>query len=229
MPVQDDEREREMRQLFNLRIAPERSRADIDAFLTFGGDTVNFELKSTTGKAFSTVRDLGPDHLAKWRDGLHWIFAVYSAGGAQLEYCYYASPADMEAWFAAKETYIAPDLALADALPPFASRQQVVDAFGEKNVYSAAEAKRIMKMQWKAEDYRSQQDVEGGGFSIDRMAELMQLRARYLLLRGSTLNNPHIPLNYFAGFEKIREEHASRLRELLSDYANASATDAATA
>lgn len=229
MPVQDDEREREMRQLFNLRIAPERSRSDIDAFLSLNDRTINFELKSTTGGGFSTVRDLGPDHLAKWRDGLHWIFAVYSSGGSALEYCYYASPRDMEPWFEAKERYIAPDLALAEALPTLASEQQVIDAFGVKSAYSLAEAKRIMKNQWNADDYRSQQDVEGGGFSLERMTDLMQRRARYLLLRGSTLNNPHIPVGYFARFEKIREEQASRLRELVIDYLNAPATDVATA
>lgn len=229
MPVQDDEREREMRQLFNLRIAPERSRSDIDAYLKLGEETINFELKSTTGKGFSTVRDLGPDHLAKWRDGLHWIFAVYSDGGAHLDYCYYASPADMEPWFEAKEQYIAPDLALADALPPMASEQQVIDAFGSKQTYTTAEAKRIMKNQWSAEEYKTQQDVPEGGFSLARMTDLMQRRARYLLLRGSTLNNPHVPMGYFTDFEKIEEEHASRLRELVQGYLSTSATEAATA
>lgn len=227
--VQDDERETAMRQLFNLKVAPERSRADIDAFLSYRSQTFNFELKSTTGSGFSTVRDLGPDHLAKWRNGLHWLFAVYDKSGEELQYCYYASPTDMEPWYASMEQYIGTDLALAAALPPYASKAQVFDALGEKEAYTPAEAKRIMKNQWSSAEYVLNQDLPGGGYSVARMTELMQARARYLLMRGSTLNNPHIPLRYFRNFEKIVDEHAIQLRALIDAYVNASAIDDATA
>lgn len=36
------------------------------------------------------------------------------------------------------------------------------------------------------------------GYSPKRMLEILRLRARYLLDRGSTLNNPHIPKRFFA-------------------------------
>jgi hypothetical protein len=57
----------------------------------------------------------------------------------------------------------------------------------------------------------------------------MQQRARYVILRGSTLNNPHIPKKFFASFEKIVEEPAARLRELVRDYLNTESNEAATA
>lgn len=216
-----------MRQLFNLRITPARSRADIDAFLELDGTTYNFELKSTTRQSFSTVRDFGPDHLAKWRDDLHWIFAVYGSDLA-LKYCYYASPIDMEPWFAEKERYIAPDLALRDALPMHVTYRQVFDALGEKQTYSLAEARRIMKSQWRKDDYKRYQDLPGG-FSLEQMTELMRKRAWYLLNRGSTLNNPHVPMSYFSSFERITVEHAAKLRELVRAYASGSRSEHATA
>jgi len=228
MPAQDDAREREMRQLFNLKIAPERGRADVDAFLELDGKTINFELKSSTGKSFSTVRDFGPDHVAKWRNSLHWIFAFYNKGGDQLLRCIYASPADMEPWIAEKEAYVAPDFALADTLPDFVSEVDLIEILGDKAVYSVADAKLVMKKQWKAADYKDRQDVPHG-FSKEAMVKLMRLRAAYVLRRGSTLNNPHIPGSYFKNFEAITDEHASKVRALVSDYLRASATDSATA
>lgn len=217
-----------MRQLFNLRVAPERKRADVDAFLEIAGERLDFELKSTTGKSFSTVRDFGPDHLEKWRRGLHWIFAVYDKTGTELRYCYYASPADMEPWFTEKERYIAPDFALARALPDFASEAQVTEALGAKDSYDLSDAKRVLKNHWKNADYERAQDLPEG-YSLERMTELMRERAQYVLSRGATLNNPHIPLKYFESFDVIAEEHASRLRELVTDYLMASASDEATA
>jgi hypothetical protein len=217
-----------MRNLFNLRIAPERRRADIDAFLEIDETVVNFELKSTTGNSVSTVRDFGPDHIAKWRDGLHWIFAFYREDGVTLEYCAYASPSDMEPWIAEKERYIAPDLALADLLPQYVSPDHVITTFGFKDTYVLADASRVMKKQWKRAEYLRQQD-KLGGYSLDRMTELMRLRAEYVLRRGSTLNNPHIEKEFFTGLQRITTEHAATLRELVRDYLSASPIDAATA
>ena len=108
MPVQDDAREKQMTQLFNLTVPQDRSRSGIDAQLHIDGRVVNFELKSTTSNSVSTVRDFGPDHVQKWRDGLHWLFAFYDQTGSDLQYCVHASPSDMEPWIAAKEAYIAP-------------------------------------------------------------------------------------------------------------------------
>ena len=228
MPVQDDERENAMIQLFNLTVPADRSRSDIDAHLMIDGKVVNFELKSTTGKSVSTVRDFGPDHIRKWRDDLHWIFAFYNRPGTQLQYCIYASPADMEPWIASKERYIAPDLALADSLPASVTPDVVVSLLGDKDVYSPADARWVMKNQWTASQYQEFKD-RPDGYSLGRITEIMQQRGRYVILRGSTLNNPHIEGSFFDNFDRIVDEHAIRLRDLVRAYLNASATDDATA
>jgi hypothetical protein len=228
MPVQDDARESQMVQLFNLTVPDDRRRSDIDAHLNIDGRVLPFELKSTTSKSVSTVRDFGPDHIRKWRDGLHWLFAFYDRGGTKLQYCVYASPDDMERWIAEKARYIAPDLQLADSLPGTVSTDMVARILGEKDTYSPEDAKWLMKSQWSAAMYREQQDLKGG-YSLQRMAEILQARARYVILRGSTLNNPHIERKFFDDFEHITEEHAARLRQLVRAYLEkASAIDAAT-
>ncbi|WP_144783749.1 hypothetical protein [Microbacterium sp. BH-3-3-3] len=291
MPVQDDAREREMRSLFNLTADPDRKRSEIDAYLMVDGRKVNFELKSSTGSSVSTVRDFGPDHISKWRDGLHWIFAFYDKSGDTLKYCIYASPADMESWIAEKEKYIAPDVALAADLPSFVSAAQVKASLGDKIIYSRADARSIMKNQWSTDDYAANEDRVAGytrermaeilthsrdsgveaatiehvvalfgakdvysiddarslmkrrwtkteyvarqdvesGYSLERMTEILQARARYVLGRGSTLNNPHIEAKFFEKFDRIEAEHAGKLRELIRDYLKASATEDATA
>lgn len=48
------------------------------------------------------------------------------------------------------------------------------------------------------------------------MLEILRDRCRYLIERGATLNNPHIPGSYFSGWEKITAEPAKRLRELVA-------------
>ncbi|WIB00352.1 hypothetical protein [Curtobacterium sp. MCBA15_012] len=227
MPVQDDERENAMIQLFNLTVPADRSRSDIDAHLMIDGKVINFELKSTTGKSVSTVRDFGPDHIRKWRDDLHWIFAFYDKLGARLQYCIYASPTDMEPWIVRKERYIAPDLALADSLPASVTSEMVVALLGEKDVYSPADARWVMKNQWKASEYQEFKDLPDG-YSLARMTEIMQQRGRYVILRGSTLNNPHIEGSFFDSFDRIVDEHAIRLRDLVRAYLSAAATDDAT-
>lgn len=228
MPVQDDVRENQMIQLFNLTVPEDRRRSDIDAHLAIDGRVVNFELKSTTSTSVSTVRDFGPEHIRKWRADLHWLFAFYDRAGTRLLYCIYASPADMEPWIAGKERYILPDLKLADSLPASVTSEMIVSLLGEKQVYTRAEARWVMKNQWSAAQYRENQDLPDG-YSLGRMVEIMQQRGRYVILRGATLNNPHIEGSFFAGFDRIADEHAARLRALVRGYLSASATDDATA
>lgn len=227
--MQDDDRENQMVNLFNLTVPEGRGRSDIDAHLNIDGRLISVELKSTTKKSVSTVRDFGPEHIKKWRADLHWIFAFYDESGQKLSHCVYASPEDMEKWIASKERYVRPDILLANSLPGLVSSDMVKSILGEKEIYSPDDAKWIMKKQWSAADYREQFDVDGG-YSLERMTEILQLRARYVILRGATLNNPHIEASYFDGFEKITEEHASKLRELVRSYiSKASAMDDATA
>ena len=71
MPVQDDERERELVRMFNLNWDPAHQRAGVDAVLDMevNGQRVRFdvEVKSSTGTTVSTARDVGMDHIKKWR------------------------------------------------------------------------------------------------------------------------------------------------------------------
>jgi hypothetical protein len=228
MAAQDDIREREMRTLFNLVRPPEAGRGDLDAMLELEGATVPaglrgrkvpFELKSATGGRpnISTVRDFGLHHVEKWRE-LHWLFGIYdrdAKGDQVLQYCLYGSPAQMAAWFDRMAAYIGPDVAMADCVPGLISDDTLTAVLGEQARFELPDAKRLMKNQYSAEQYREASDLEGGGYSREVMLRMLRERHRYLILRGSTLNNPHIPGTYFAGWEKIERNHAARLRELV--------------
>lgn len=221
MPVQDDAREQQMTLLFNLSVSEDRRRADIDAQLELEEleESLPFELKSTTGRSVSTVRDFGPQHIAKWRN-LHWLFAFYGPGGDRTPlYCSYASPADMAPWIAEKESYIRPDLVLAQRAPQQITEEDLLQVLGvEKDAYSTADARAIMKMQWSAEQYRGRADMPDGGYSRVRMLEVLQERCGYVIRRGATLNNPHIPGAYLNGLLRIEKDHAATLRRLVRAY-----------
>jgi hypothetical protein len=60
-------------------------------------------------------------------------------------------------------------------------------------------------------------DVEGG-YSPAAMLKILKDRCRYLIERGSTLNNPHIPPEFFERFDRITDEHAKVLRQKLDQY-----------
>ncbi len=44
------------------------------------------------------------------------------------------------------------------------------------------------------------------------MLEILKERLKYLIERGSTLNNPHISGSYFESWEKITSDHANKLK-----------------
>jgi hypothetical protein len=50
------------------------------------------------------------------------------------------------------------------------------------------------------------------------MLEIVKDRAQYLIERGSTLNNPHIPFSYFDGWTEITKNHAEQLRAMVRTY-----------
>lgn len=229
MPVQDDERERQMLQLFNLYVPEERRRAETDAFLRLDGLELPFELKSTTTGSVSTVRDFGAEHIAKWADK-HWLFGFYDIGGTKLLYCCYASPLDMAPWINEKAAYVRPDLVLAEEVPQSIDAETLVKILGEKDLYTYDEASKIMKKQWRRERYLREQDLPGG-YSLERMVELLRQRCAYVISRGATLNNPHISPSYFNGWDKVVEDHAAVLRDKVRAYlaaTSAEATDLAT-
>ena len=58
------------------------------------------------------------------------------------------------------------------------------------------------------------------GYSQERMLQILKNRCQYLIERGSTLNNPHIPASYFRGWERITDNHEPRLRELVNQSLN---------
>jgi hypothetical protein len=88
---------------------------------------------------------------------------------------------------------------------------------GEKEIYSFLDAKVIQKNQYSKKKYLELMDLEGG-YSPDRMLKILKARAKYIIERGSTLNNPHIPENYFSDWEEISVNHAQTLRKLVSMY-----------
>lgn len=223
MAAQDDAREFEMRTLFNLTRPEEYGRADVDAVLELKGraipkglrgKTVPFELKSATGgrSTISTVRDFGLHYVEKWRK-LHWLFGVYEAG--KIQYCLYGSPQAMKPWFDEMAAYIGPDVALAEHAPDFIHDSTLSAILGPARKFPLADAQRLMKRQYSAADYAEAADLPDGEYSRNAMLNMLRERCEYVIKRGSTLNNPHIPASFFKDWERITEDHAARLRELV--------------
>lgn len=227
MAAQDDAREREMRTLFNLTRPEEFGRADIDAVLELEGAAVPsrlegldipFELKSATkGKPnISTVRDFGLHYIEKWRS-LHWLFGVYDQAGGELklQYCLYGSPKQMKPWFDRMAAYIAPDIVLADTVPDLLDDEILSAVLSEAEGFAYEDAHQLMKNQYTRQDYRDAADLPRERYSRAAMLKMLRSRSRYVIERGSTLNNPHISASYFTGWERIERNHAARLRELV--------------
>lgn len=225
-----------MRTLVNLIRAPDAGRGDVDALLelkgrsvpeALRGETVHFELKSaTSGRPnISTVRDFGLHHVEKWRM-LHWLFGIYgrdTRGDQVLRYCLYGSPETMRPWFDRMATYIAPDVALAEHVPHLLDDATLTSVLGSAQRFDRDDGRRLMKNQYAADDYVAAADLEGGGYSRLAMLAMLRERCSYVIRRGSTLNNPHIPAGFFNGWERIEEDHAARLRELVVDALQGSA------
>jgi hypothetical protein len=205
MSVQDDSREIEVRNLFGLTEPAARSRADTDAELLVDGIKVDFELKSTTRGSVTTVRDFSMDHVIKWRHK-HWIIGVYDRKGTTLKHCLYGSPAMMSQWIEEKATYIKADVELAQSVPELVNKDTLYQLLGRKETYTYEDASTLHKRQYSKQHYIDKMDV-ANGYTEDRMLSIMRDRVRYLILRGSTLNNPHIPESYFKGWPKITKNH----------------------
>ena len=123
----------------------------------------------------------------------------------------------MADWINSKEKYIAPDFKLAELVPAKIKLEDMYKIIGKKAIYTYDDAKSIQKMQYKKEQYLQLQDL-GQGYSPIRMLEIIKDRAQYLIKRGSTLNNPHIPFSYFEGWTEITANHAEQLRTMVRDY-----------
>lgn len=217
--AQDDARENRLIDLFNLGQMPDRVRHGTDAILTLDGIDYEFELKSaTTSKgSISTVRDLGPAHIAKWR-GKHWIVAFFD--GNKLLYCRYGSPDAMEPWINEKWNYIKADFEMAKHVPAHITLGTMFEIVGQKAIYTKADARKIHKNQMSAAEYEAAQDMPDG-YSPARMLDIFKDRARYVIERGSTLNNPHIPAKYLESWPKIMDNHAAELRARVRSWRDA--------
>lgn len=214
--AQDDARENRLIDLFNLHQPEDRVRHGVDAVLKLDGVEYEFELKSaTTSKGdVGTVRDLGPAHIAKWR-GKHWILAFFEAG--KLKFCRYGSPLAMEPWISEKWDYIKADFEMARHVPPHITLDTMFGIMGEKTVYTREDAMKLHKKQMTSAAYKSLMDVPGG-YSPSRMLEIFRDRARYVIERGSTLNNPKILSKFHATWPVIKEDHAAELRRLVTEW-----------
>jgi len=122
----------------------------------------------------------------------------------------------MGPWIEELEAYTAPDFALASKVPDLITLDTLYEILGKSEVYALKDAQRLHKRQMSLQEYRSRMDVPDG-YSQDRMLQILRDRCRYLIERVATLNNPHIPGTYFAGWEKITTEPAKRLRELVAE------------
>ena len=213
---QDDDRENAMITLFGLYKDETEGRSGVDAFLRIDDKAIPFELKTTSRGSVTTVRDFGPDHVQKWQDK-HWLIGFFIEG---REYYKYGSPSMMADWISNKEKYIAPDFQLAKLIPDKIKLKDMYQIIGKKDIYTFDDAKAVQKMQYTAEQYLQLQDLSQG-YSPDRMLEIVKGRAKYLMERGGTLNNPHIPFSYFAGWVEITTNHAEQLRAMVIEYLNA--------
>lgn len=213
MSFQDDVRENEMIELFDLIKDQTEGRSGIDAFLDIDGNLLPFELKTTSNGSVTTVRDFGLDHIRKW-EGKYWLIGFFV--GRDIHYKF-GSPLMMKPWIDSKHEYILPDYKISDRASSYLGLEDLYEICGEKDIYSFEDANKLHKRQYSAEKYRSLMDVNNG-YSKEAMLAILKDRARYIALRGSTLNNPHIPHSYFRGWERITENHAEHLRRLVRQY-----------
>ena len=230
MTVQDNERERELVRLFNLQWDATHQRSGVDAFLevsTIKGEfRLEVEIKSTTGSTVSTARDVGMDHIQKWRKKV-FVIGFYSraAGRPELKSCLCFTPLDMEPWISMIEQKILPDFQIAT---PASKKLLLEDMFavcGKKAHYAIADAKRLHKLQWSNDQYRAAEDLMVKGkrqISPNQMLEIFRLRSKYVSERGATLNNPHIAKAHLAHFfgtdREVNSNWAQRVREIAGSF-----------
>ena len=231
MPVQDDERERRLVRMFNLDWDPAHQRAGVDAILDIDVDgrpcRFEVEVKSSTGTTVSTARDVGMDHIQKWRRKL-FVIGFYSkeARRPELQHCLCLTPLDMEPWIASIEDKIGIDYALASRASRKLGLADLYEVCGRKSTYSVADAKRLHKLQWTSQQYADAQDCYEKRIrriSQTGMLGILKLRAKYIAERGATLNNPHITKAHLDSFIGTNREvqapnWASSIRQIATEF-----------
>jgi hypothetical protein len=227
--VQDDQRERELCRLFNLEWDPAHERSGTDAFFfvdtpASGRFRIDVEVKSTTGGSVSTARDVGIEHVRKWR-GMFWVIGYYATGGLKLATCLCLSPAQLAPWIQAIDDKVRPDYILAERSAGNLTLEDLAAVCGSKPAYSIEDAKRLHKRQWSAEQYAKAPDIVVAGkpmISAQGMLAILRLRAKYISERGATLNNPHIEKGFLSQFLatefEVRTDQAASIRNLARKY-----------
>ncbi len=224
MAVQDDSREQELCNLFNLVWDPDHARGGEDAWFEtkVKGKAlqVPVEVKSTTTDTISTARDVGMDHIRRWREKI-WVIGYYAVKGGKprLTSTLCLTPDEMEPWIAQLEAYIKPDFEIGRRVARKLTKDDLIEICGAQSSYSLADAQRLYKKQWTVAEYQAAMDLDSG-YSPERMLGILQQRAEYLMSRGATLNNPHIPKSFLKRFDDqlITKEHAARSREKFAMY-----------
>ncbi len=224
MAVQDDAREQELCNLFNLEWDPEHARGGDDAWFESEIDgkilRIPVEVKSTTTDTVSTARDVGLSHISKWREKL-WVIGFYikSHGYPRLQNSLCLTPDEMEPWIAQIEAYILPDYKISEIASSHLTFNDLHAICGNKDIYTIEDAKRIHKKQWKVDDYLHEMDLKNG-YSQERMLKILQLRLKYISERGATLNNPHITKSFLSQFDsqRIAKNHAAEIRKKFDGY-----------
>ena len=236
MTVQDDERERELVRLFNLEWDPAHQRAGVDALLRVqvGGAqcTLEVEVKSTTGDTVSTARDVGMDHIEKWRSKL-FVIGYYNreARRPELQRCLCLTPADMAPWIDSIAAKVAIDHQIAQRACAKLQLDDLWAVCGQQPHYSMEDAKAVLRQQWSTQGYASAADMaddcNGPSFSPAAMLDVLRIRARYIAERGATLNNPHIPKRHLAAFSgsnrEVLGDWAARIRAIATEWLAVSA------
>jgi hypothetical protein len=235
MPVQDDERERELVRMFNLEWNPDHQRSGVDAFLDITVNNEKYrlevEVKSTTGKTVSTARDVGIEHIAKWRTKLFVIgFYTKDARRPELRKCLCLTPTNMEPWIASIEKKVFLDYRIAEKASKKLDLGDLFQILGAQKTYSIQDAKSLHKQQWTADQYIAAADLSEGdkpAFSPGKMLEILGLRSKYIAERGATLNNPHITSTHLHPFfgtsrEIANSDAAQGIRNLAATFVSQS-------
>ncbi len=146
---QAHEREDDMALRFGMQGTRE-GRGGLDAVLRLPhADDVSFELKSTDGTSFSTARDVGREHLRKWRQH-HWLFGVYRRGLTPRDGAHeflYAPPWLLEPWIAKQEEYVNLDWDLVRRVPSMIDAKTMAELVGARDSYTAEEVGKLLKKQ----------------------------------------------------------------------------------
>lgn len=151
-----------MRDLFNL-LPSGGGRGGVDAILRLRPDLdVPFELKSTDGDSVSTARDVGREHIERWRQE-HWLFGFFVRGAnpPQARTFIYVSPLQMEPWIHEQETYVEADWVLAEKVPHLIGLQTLHEVLGDAERYSLDAAEGILKQQKITRGRNMAPDIEG--------------------------------------------------------------------